>query len=127
MLYTTYISRIKDIPDDARKIIIMRFMPKSLKDPKYNLEWMPELAPTDILLNNYKRGSISFFDFKEEFEEYLEYNKLVQKSVEDIKKDLLDDKDVYIICCEKNHYECHRRFVRKHICKDIGHEGGEML
>lgn len=127
MLYTTYISRIKDIPDDARKIIIMRFMPKSLKDPKYNLEWMPELAPTDILLNNYKRGSISFFDFKEEFEEYLEYNKLVQKSVEDIKKDLLDNKDVYIICCEKNHYECHRRFVRKHICKDIGHEGGEML
>ena len=127
MLYTTYISRIKDIPDDARKIIIMRFMPKSLKDPKYNLEWMPELAPTDILLNNYKRGSISFFDFKEEFEEYLEYNKLVQKSVEDIKKDLLDNKDVYIICCEKNHYECHRRFVRKHICKDSGHEGGEML
>lgn len=126
MLYTTYISRIKDIPDDARKIIIMRFMPKSLKDPKYSLEWMPELAPTDILLNNYKRGNISFFDFKEEFEEYLEYNKLVQKSVEDIKKDLLDDKDVYIICCEKNHYECHRRFVREHICKDIGHEGGEM-
>ena len=124
----TDISRIRDIPDDARKIIIMRFMPKSLKDAKYSLEWMPELAPTDILLNNYKRGSISFFDFKEEFEEYLEYNKLAQKSVEDIKKDLLDNKDVYLICCEKNHFECHRRFVRKHICDNIGYnfEGGEM-
>lgn len=126
MLYTTYISRIKDIPTTARKIIIMRYMPSSLKDPKYNLEWMPELAPNDILLNSYKTGALKFNDFIEQFQDYLSYNKLVQQSIDDIKQDLIDNKDVYLICCEKNHFECHRRFVLKHICQDFGYEGGEM-
>lgn len=128
MLYTTYISRIKDIPDDARKIIIMRYMPKSLKDPKYSLEWMPELAPNDILLGNYKRGSIKFPTFIEEFKQYLNYDQVANIAIKNIKEDVLNGIDVYLICCEKNHYECHRRFVDKHICDDIGYQyqGGEM-
>ena len=126
MLYTTYISRIKDIPDDARKIIVMRYMPKSLKDPKYNLEWMPHLAPQDMILNKYKSGTISFSELLDEFDDYLNGNKLVKQTVEDIKRDLLEGNDIYLICCEKNHFECHRSQLLTHICSGFGHEGGEM-
>lgn len=128
MLYTTYISRIKDIPENARKVIIMRYIPKSLKDPKYNLEWLPGLAPNDFLLNNYKKGVITLKEFVDEFEIYLEDNIEAQRAIKSITEDVLNGKDVYLICCEKNHFVCHRRFVRKHICDNIGYnfEGGEM-
>ena len=126
MLYTTYISRIKDISDDARKIIVMRYMPKSLKDPKYNLEWMPYLAPQDMILNKYKSGAITFNELLEEFNTYLDSNKLVKQLIEDIKKDLSKGKDIYLICCEKNHFECHRTHLLRHICDGFGYEGGEM-
>jgi uncharacterized protein YeaO (DUF488 family) len=126
MLYTTYISKIKDIPSEARKIIVMRYMPKSLKDPKYNLEWNPHLAPPDIILNKYKSNAISFSDLLDEFDDYLNTNKLVKQAVDNIKKDLIDNKDVYLICCEKNHFECHRSNLLKYICNGFGYEGGEM-
>lgn len=117
MIYTTYLANIKKIPDDARKIIIMRYMPSSLNDPKYDLEWMPSLGPEDVLFNNYKKDKISFSEFREKYIEQLEFNnntrKDVDKLIEDIRKDPI--KDIYFICCEKNNLECHRRFLINNI------------
>lgn len=125
MLYTTYISRIKDIPDNARKIIIMRYMPKSLKDPKYDLEWKPELAPNDFLLNRFKTKQIKPVEFRDEFIDYLETNRLAIQAINDVISSLDAGEDVYLICCEKNYFECHRRWLSHHLL-ELGYKGDEM-
>lgn len=119
MIYTTYLAQIKKIPDNARKIIIMRYMPASLKDPKYNVEWESSLGPDDILFNNYKKGNITFDELREKYTEQLELNKLTADTINKLIKDIENnpEQDIYLICCEKDYFECHRRFLIKHIEK----------
>lgn len=127
MLYTSYISNIKNIPDNFRKIIIMRYVPKSLKDPKYDLEWMPSLAPSEILLNNYKNNKISFTEFKDRFIEELMFRKDLQDDLKSIVEDLQNGNDVCLICCEKDYLDCHRTIVKNHIDNVFNMSGGGEL
>lgn len=117
MIYTTYLANIKKIPDNARKIIIMRYMPASLKDPKYNVEWEPSLGPDDILFSKYKKDEISFIEFREKYMDQLELNKQTACTIDKLIKEIEDnpEEDIYLICCEKNNLECHRRFLLRYI------------
>lgn len=127
MLYTSYISNIKNIPDNMRKIIVMRYMPKSLKDPKYNLEWMPSLAPSEDLLNNYKSKGLTFSMFNSSFVEELLTRKDAKDSIENILKDLNQGNEICLICCEKDYMLCHRTIVRHLITGTYNAEdGGEL-
>ena len=122
MIYTTYLAQMKKIPDEARKIIIMRYMPASLKDPKYNVEWEPNLAPEDILLTKYKKGDIDFLEFREKYIEQLDFNTCTANTVKKFIKEIKEnpDQDIYFICCEKNNLECHRRFFINHLNVMLG-------
>lgn len=115
MLYTSYLNKINQIPDDAIKILVMQWKGK-IDIEKYNLIWRPELSPS--LFKSFRSNSVSkqeaFASFKQELNE-----EPAKTAINEIIDYLNEGKDVYIICCEKDVCECHRRIVAMHISEKI--------
>ena len=68
MIYTTYLSNLKNLPNDekTKKYLITRWKPRNTIDvKKYNLEWAPQLAPTELTLAKYKDGSIDCKEYRQ--------------------------------------------------------------
>ena len=57
MLYTSYISNMKNLPE-GKYVLVTRWAPKSLDLSKFDdASWEPILAPSDTLLDSYKNGT----------------------------------------------------------------------
>ena len=70
MIYTTYLSNLKNLPNDdmTKKYLITRWKPRNTIDvKKYNLEWAPQLAPTELTLAKRKDGSIDWREFRQRY------------------------------------------------------------
>lgn len=115
MIYTTYLSKIKDIPEDTIKILIMRYKPKWLN--KYtDILWEPLLAPR--MFDEYKfDNSISKQELFDDYYNYLENSDIPSKVLFKIINYIKDGKNVCFICCEKELYECHRRVLAEYVSK----------
>lgn len=113
MLYTTYLSNIKNLPEDSIKILITRFRPTSTFNPeKYNLIWRPPLAPSEHLFVRHKEG-MSWEDFREAYIEQASTDKSFEKCFYEIKQYLEKELDVFLICYEKDDMQCHRSILRE--------------
>lgn len=121
MLYTSYLAKLNEIPDDAIKILITQWKGKIDTD-KYNLIWKPELSPDSLHL--WKNGSMTKAEMFEKFKEQLE-RKPSSDVVNEIIKYLEEDKDVYLICYCKELCECHRRLVALYISEKFNIEWKE--
>jgi uncharacterized protein YeaO (DUF488 family) len=123
MLYTTYLSNIKNLPDneDVVKILITRFRPTTTFNPKkYNLIWRPSLAPSEYIFARYKDGLMNWQEFREEYIEQASTSSEFEKSFYEIKEYLDEGKDVFLICYEKDDLQCHRSILREIFnCNDI--------
>lgn len=113
MIYTTYFSKLKEIPNNALKIFIAMDARDNIKDSlrKYNCLWCKEFAPSRELRNSYKNNEIPFYLFQAKYiiEQHNKQKDLVwNQYYEIIKKELSENKDVYFICYEKDKMECHR-------------------
>ena len=111
MLYTSYLAKLNEIPDDAIKILITQWKGKIDLD-KYNLMWKPTLSPDNLYM--WKNGSMTKAEMFEKFKEQLE-RKPSSDTINEIVKYLKEDKDVYLICYCKELCECHRRLVALYI------------
>ena len=83
-----------------------------------NIEYLhlSELAPTDDILKEYKKGDISWLEYEEQFNALLQKRK-PEKS---IGLDML--MDACLLCSESTADKCHRRLVAeyfKEVYKDI--------
>lgn len=111
MIYTSYLAKLNEIPDDSVKILIMQWKGK-IDIYKYNLIWMPSLSPS--ILNYYKKDLITknelFLSYKEQLKE-----EPALSAINEIIDEIKEGKDVYLICCEKNLCDCHRRILAQHI------------
>lgn len=113
MIYTTYLSKMKEIPNNALKIFIAIDARDNIKDSlkKYNCLWCKEFAPSRELRDSYKSNEIPFYLFQAKYiiEQYNKQKDLVwNQYYEIIKKELSENKDVYFICYEKDKFKCHR-------------------
>lgn len=116
MLYTTYISNMKNLPE-GKYILVTRWRPKSLDLSKFDdAVWEPILSPSDNLLASYKNGTMTKVEMLDKYREYLSSSLAVRetllKIVEKIKK---EEKDVFLICYEKEAFECHRSILAQYI------------
>ena len=111
MLYTSYLSKLNKLSDDSVKILIMQWKGK-LDLSKYNLIWKPELSPIGLsdFKNNIETKEKVFLDFKEQLKREPSLT-----AINEIIDMLKEGKDVYLICCEKQLCDCHRRIVAQHI------------
>jgi uncharacterized protein YeaO (DUF488 family) len=91
MIKESYISMWKKLPEDTIKVRVAR--------PSV-------LSASKELLSDYKQGRIAWQEFEGRFRKEIISN---PKAVAELKrlKALSQDKDVYLICYEKN-YPCHR-------------------
>lgn len=111
MIYTSYIARLKDLPEDDTKILVTRYKPKgiTLSD---TLLWAKELAPSYELLKDWKDGKLSWEDYANRYlDEKFEDDKFMTSIVSLIALDQ-DEHDTYLLCYEKDDTNCHRSLLR---------------
>lgn len=114
MLITTYFSKLKEIPDECYKFVITRFPPKWLKLDNFdNMFIVKELSPNSKTLLEYKEDN----DWQNFTQKFLNEQLLNDLNTSKIAFDNLvelvknSDKDVYILCYEKDYNACHRSLI----------------
>ena len=125
MLYTTYLSKLKNIPENALKLIITRFPPKYLNLNEYpNTYIVKQLAPSIQLLTHYKQNN-NWEWYVKEFQLEMQTRKDMIKAINRLKEILDDEEDVYLICYEKDYTKCHRNLIARKLqqegynCKEL--------
>ena len=116
ILYTTYYSNLKQLPDNSIKITVSRYPP--IRPSKYpNIKHCKGLAPTIGLYRDYiKHSSIDWETFKERYYNQMENNRITQKYLNLIHEHVaLKKNDIILICYEKNFNKCHRSLIAKKI------------
>lgn len=114
MIYTTYLSNLKNIPDDSIKILITRWRPRTtINIEKYNLMWRPNLAPSELTLSQRKDGNLTWEEFRKKYIEESYNNQLFIDGIQEVMNYNDNGKDVYLICYEKDPLECHRSILKE--------------
>lgn len=112
MLYLNYLANIHNTPEKAIKYLIVRIPPKHFNfSQNPNVKHMPQLSPSQNLLYSYKKGKISFSQFKEKFRYEIENRYDMKKAIEKLVEDLNHGKNICLICYEENSNECHRKII----------------
>ena len=116
MIYTTYLSNLKNLPNDdmTKKYLITRWKPRNTIDvKKYNLEWAPQLAPTELTLAKRKDGSIDWKEFRQRYINESFENLLFIDELEEIIELNSKGYTIFLICYEKDDTICHRSILRE--------------
>lgn len=115
MLYTTYISNMRNLPE-GKYVLITRWAPKSLDLSKFDdAVWEPILAPSDSLLASYKNGAMSKTEMLNKYKEYLDNNLAANDLILSLVEKVREDKNVFLICYEKEVFDCHRSILAQYI------------
>ena len=108
MVYTTYLDKLDKIPNEDIKLIIMR-LPPNIDILKYdNIYFIQNLSPSKDILFNFKNDN-NWELFKNNFINQLNNSNIINKLIYKINKNL--DKNIFLICCEKSPYRCHRSII----------------
>ena len=116
MIYTTYLSNLKNLPNDekTKKYLITRWKPRNTIDvKKYNLEWAPQLAPTELTLTKYKDGSIDWKEYRQRYIDESFSNPLFIDGLKEIVEYNDEGYDIFLICYEKDDSTCHRSILKE--------------
>lgn len=114
MVYTTYLSKMKDLPGDAYKVIISRYLPSTFHVNKKNREYhVPDLAPSHSLLKEYKDGVCSWDDFVQAYNREMESSPFTTQAIQALVQTIKEhrDDDIFLICYEKDANKCHRSLL----------------
>lgn len=115
MLYTTYFSKLRKIPKNAKKLIITRFPPKWIDVDKFNNTFIvKELSPSMKILGDYKKNN-DWEKYVEHFEKEMNEREDLKSMLSQLEEFLKKDNDVYLICYEKDYTKCHRYLIAKHL------------
>lgn len=115
MLYTTYFSKLKSIPKNAKKLIITRFPPKWIDVDKLNNAFIvKELSPSPSILLNYKKDN-DWGKYVEHFEKEMNEREDLKSMLSQLEEFLKKNNDVYLICYEKDYTKCHRYLIAKYL------------
>lgn len=115
MLYTSYISNMRNLPE-GNYILVTRWAPKSLDLSKFDdAQWISYLAPSDSLLASYKNGAMTKAQMLEEYKENLTRSLAANEACYIIAEKVKEGKDVFLICYEKEAFDCHRSTLAQHI------------
>lgn len=121
-LYTTYLSKMKELPEGIVKAIIMRMPPMSIQNIPNTIH-VPELSPKIEVLKAYKANN-DFEVFREKFNEQMYTDEETMKYL-NMLMEALDYNEVAIICCEKDPNVCHRSLIANYLTS-LGYKCEEL-
>jgi uncharacterized protein YeaO (DUF488 family) len=89
--------------------LITRYYPRGVRREHFD-KWVRELAPSKDLLEEYKNGDLDWKKFQLTFKEQMRTaeSKEILSSLADIAK----NRNVTLLCYEKNEENCHRHIVQ---------------
>lgn len=116
MIYTTYISNIKNLPKDGYILLVTRY--NKVKETK-NVHWEINLSPSKKLLSDYKNNNETINGYTERYLKELSSNKLAKDSIKNILN--MDKKGIkiFLACYEKDYKMCHRTLLGR-LLKTLG-------
>lgn len=120
MVYTTYLAKLSALPKDAYKIIIARYIPKSLDMAKIPLTYhYPKLAPEECTLCQYKKGEYTFEQLANRYRRQMEYDEPTYQTIKNLANFIQShpEHDLFLICYEKNYDICHRSLLATWLTK----------
>jgi len=103
MLKETYLSNLKNLPQGVVKVRVCR--------PSI-------LAPSKELLEQYKKGEITWEEYVEQYRLELLASREAYRYLEEL-KEVAESRDVYFYCYEKDPGHCHRSILLE-ILKTMG-------
>jgi len=103
MLKETYLSNLKNLPQGVVRVRVCR--------PSI-------LAPSEALLDQYKRSEIDWEKYAEQYRLELLASREAYQYLEEI-KELAKSREVYLYCYEKDPSHCHRSILLE-ILKTMG-------
>lgn len=110
VMYTSYIAKLKDIPEDYTKLIITRYVPPSFNMDKIpNCHRLEELAPSKNLLARYKSDG----DW-DSFKGHYWFEIMGDIDASDMFRALIDQakkQTIVLVCYEKDNLHCHRNIL----------------
>jgi uncharacterized protein YeaO (DUF488 family) len=134
MIYTTYLAQMKKLPEDAIKVLICRHLPRGFKEDKdRNIFHNPSLAPSETLLEGYKRGLCDWNTFAKEYNWEMENYPPLKAAIAGLIYYLREkeDENIFLICYEKDFYSCHRHLLALYLkekydinCEEWSPDGG---
>lgn len=114
MLYTTYISNMRNLPE-GKYVLVTRWAPKSLDLSKFDdASWEPILAPSDTLLASYKNGAMTKIEMFNKYKEALS-SLACEELILSLAQQVKQGEDVFLICYEKEAFDCHRSILAQYI------------
>lgn len=121
MIYTSYLSNIKNLPKDSYIILITRY--NKVKETE-NIKWNINLSPSKKLLGDYKNNKVTIKGYTERYLNEIQNNKLAMNSIKNI---LNMDKNntIFLVCYEKDYTMCHRTLLGRLLKKIGGNFQGE--
>ncbi|MFZ4439203.1 MAG: DUF488 family protein [Syntrophales bacterium] len=72
-------------------------------------EHHPELAPTEVMLTDYTKGTLSWQDYEKKFKDVLAQRNLIQNM-----SFMGEGGPVCLLCAEDKPHQCHRRLVAEY-------------
>lgn len=121
-LYTTYLSKMKDLPTGIVKAIIMRMPPMSIQNIEGTVH-VPQLSPKTEVLKAYKANN-NFEVFTEKFNEQMYTDPETMEYLQML-MEALEHNEVALICCEKDSNVCHRSLIAKYLTS-LGYKCEEL-
>lgn len=124
MIYTTYLSKMKDVPAGVTKLLVTRILPKGFNLDKHrDVIYAPELSPSELTLKKYKFDE-DWYEFRRSFKREMKKEPMKEK-LKKLEEELKEGKDFCLICYEKEHEYCHRRILGEYF-KDKGYNWEEI-
>ena len=88
-----------------------RHLPYLLKVHNINYQHLADFAPTKEILDNYKKGIISWQEYE------AKYNKLLKLRLDKVKLDKINFNNSVLLCSEQTDDFCHRRLAGEFLKK----------
>jgi len=109
-LKTKSIYEAKEKSDGVR-ILITRFYPRGIKKSHFDL-WLRQASPKPALLKKYKSDQIDWKEFSREFRKQMRTSEESKNAIHELIGLLGREKDVTLLCYEKEGLNCHRYLVK---------------
>lgn len=114
-IYTSYFANWRNFPEGSIKIAVTRYLPEYWGDGLS----LPQLAPSEELLRQYKNKQIDEFVFKVKYLSELDDRLLTPQYVRDILISAANGRDIILCCYEKPDDFCHRHILAKWLGDDV--------
>ena len=96
---------------DGVRVLITRFFPRGVKKTHFDL-WLRNASPEASLLKKYKSEGMNWREFSKEFRKQMRILPESKKAIQELIELLGREKDVTLLCYEKEGQNCHRYLVK---------------